>query len=78
MWRLFYRVEVDITDYKLEKIRAIQCHASQNPKLSGRPEDVTDKIPCSELYTVARDMKTKDNYPNWFETVSEGETYEPA
>ena len=71
-------VEVDISDYKLEKIRAIQCHASQNPTLSGKPENVTDKIPCSELYTVARDMKTKDNYPDWFETVSEGETYEQA
>jgi LmbE family N-acetylglucosaminyl deacetylase len=60
-------VEVDISDYKLEKIRAIQCHASQNPNLIGKPEDVTNKIPCSELYTVARDMKTKENYPNWFE-----------
>lgn len=71
-------VEVDISDYKLEKIRAIQCHASQNPTLSGKPENVMDKIQCSELCTVARDMKTKDNYPDWFETVSKGETYEPA
>jgi LmbE family N-acetylglucosaminyl deacetylase len=71
-------VEVDISNYKLEKIQAIQCHASQNPILSGKPEDVMDKIPCTELYTVARDIRTKDNYPNWFETVSKGETYEPA
>jgi len=67
-------VEVDISDYKLEKIRAIQCHASQNPTLSGKPEDVTDKVPCSEFYTVARDMKTKDNYPYWFETIREDAT----
>jgi LmbE family N-acetylglucosaminyl deacetylase len=67
-------IEVDISDYKLEKIRAIQCHASQNPTLSGKPENVTDKIPCSELYTVARDMKLKDNYPDWFETLREDAT----
>ncbi|OGO64555.1 MAG: hypothetical protein A2029_16030 [Chloroflexi bacterium RBG_19FT_COMBO_47_9] len=71
-------VEVDISDYKLEKIRAIQCHTSQNPDLIGKPEDVTNKIPCSEFYTVARDMKTKDNYPNWFETASVEEIYGKA
>ena len=71
-------VEVDISDYKLEKIRAIQCHASQNPTLLGKPEDVTDKIPCSELYTVARDIRTKDNCPDWFETASVEEIYGKA
>jgi len=60
-------VEVDISDYKLDKIRAIQCHASQNPDLTGKPEDMMDKIPCRELYTIVRDMKTKDNYADWFE-----------
>ena len=64
-------VEVDISDYKLEKVRAIQCHASQNPGLPGEPEEEMGKIPCSELYTIARDVKTADNYPDWFETVSE-------
>jgi LmbE family N-acetylglucosaminyl deacetylase len=71
-------LEVDISDYKLEKIRAIQCHASQNPTLLGKQEDVTDNIPCSELYTVARDIKTKDNYPDWFETASVEEIYGKA
>jgi LmbE family N-acetylglucosaminyl deacetylase len=66
-------VEIDISDYKLDKVRAIQCHASQNPGLSGRPEDVMNKIPCHELYTVARDEKTADNYPDWFESVREKE-----
>ena len=66
-------VEIDISDYKLEKIRAIQCHASQNPGLPGSLEEEVDKIPCSELYTVARDAKTADNYPDWFETVREEE-----
>ena len=67
-------VEVDISDYKLEKIRAIQSHASQDPGLPGRPEEETDKIPCSEFYKVARDMKSKDNYPDWFESLREDAT----
>ena len=62
-------VEVDISDYKLEKVRAIQSHASQNPGLPGRLEEEMDKIPCHELYTVAREAKIADNYPDWFETV---------
>lgn len=62
-------VEVDISDYKLEKVRAIQSHASQSPGLPGRPENEMEKIPCNELYTIARDAKTADNYPNWFETL---------
>jgi len=66
-------VEIDISNYKLDKVRAIQSHASQNPGLPGRPEEEVDKIPCSELYTIARDAKTVDNYPGWFETVSEEE-----
>lgn len=65
------RVEIDISDYKLDKVRAIQSHASQNPGLPGRPEEEMDKIPCSELYTIARDGKTAENYPDWFETVRE-------
>ena len=64
-------VEIDISDYKLEKVRAIQSHASQNPGLPGKPEEEMYKIPCSELYTIARDGKPAENNPDWFETVSE-------
>jgi hypothetical protein len=34
-----------------------------------------DKIPSIELYAVARNMRTADNYPDWFETVGLEETY---
>ena len=60
-------VEVDISAYKHEKIQAIKCHISQNPGLSGKVEDMMDDIPCSELYTIARNMSAEDNYPDWFE-----------
>jgi LmbE family N-acetylglucosaminyl deacetylase len=65
------QVEIDISDYKLNKIRAIQSHVSQDPGLPGRPEDELGKIPCTELYTVAREVKTAENYPDWFETRRE-------
>ena len=66
-------VEVDISDYKLYKIRAIQSHVSQEPSLPRKADEAVDKIPCHELYTLARDEKTADNYPDWFETVKEEE-----
>ena len=65
------RVEIDISEYKLEKVRAIQCHVSQNPGLPGRPEEEINKIPCSEHYTIARDAITAENYPDWFEAERE-------
>ena len=60
-------VEVDISEYKLEKVRAIQSHASQDPGLSGKPEDEMGKIPCSELYTIARQNKFQAEPIKWFE-----------
>jgi LmbE family N-acetylglucosaminyl deacetylase len=66
-------VEVDISDYKLAKVRAIQSHASQDPGLPGKPEEEVDKIPCSEVYSIARDANPTENYPDWFEMGKEAE-----
>jgi len=66
-------VEIDISDYKLDKIRAIQSHASQNPGLPARPEEEVENIPCSELFSIARGTKTTENYPDWFEMEREEE-----
>ena len=60
-------VEVDISDYKLEKVRAIQSHTSQNPDLPGKPEEAIEKIPCQEIYSVARDRLFQNEPINWFE-----------
>ncbi len=67
-------VKIDISEYKLHKVRAIQSHASQNPGLPDGPEEAMDQIPCHEIYTIARDAKTVDNYPDWFETVRKEST----
>lgn len=64
-------MEVDISDYKLEKVRAIQSHASQEPGLSGKPEEEMENIPCSEFYTIARDNSDLENDLSWFEPLRE-------
>lgn len=60
-------VEVDISDFKLEKVHAIQSHASQEPALPGKEEETLDKIPCSEFFTIARDLEGLDVSTHWFE-----------
>ena len=69
-------VKVDISDYRLEKVRAIQSHASQNPGLPGRPEEEMEKIPCSEIYTIARDLDGRDGSTNWFEPLRKADKEE--
>lgn len=50
-------ISVDISDFKIEKIRAIQSHASQQPPLTGTPEEEVENIPCHEYFTVAQTVK---------------------
>lgn len=59
-------VSVDISDHKLEKIRAIQSHVSQHPPLRGKPEDVIDQIPCHEFFTVAHSRIPSTNPADCF------------
>lgn len=60
-------VEVDICNYRLQKVMAIQSHVSQDPGLPGRPEEEMEKIPCSELFTLARENTFQDQPVDWFE-----------
>lgn len=59
-------ISVDISDYKLEKIRAIQSHVSQHPPLKGKPEDEMAKIPPHEYFTVAHAVKGSKNLVGCF------------
>ena len=64
-------VSIDISGYKLEKVQAIQCHASQNPGLNGTPEEEIGKIPCHEVYAIARNRVFSEGLLNWFEAELE-------
>lgn len=65
------RVAVDISEYKTEKLRAIQSHASQNPALDGKPEVTIDQITCFEYFTVAPAGSCSNANSNWFENLQD-------
>jgi LmbE family N-acetylglucosaminyl deacetylase len=45
---------IDISDYRLPKVRAMQAHASQNPPYTSDPAEEADKLTCHEYFTLAR------------------------
>ena len=47
-------IKIDISGFKIEKIKAIQSHLSQTPALKRKAEEEVDQIPCSEYFTVAQ------------------------
>ena len=64
-------IPVDISDYKIEKVRAIQCHASQLPALEGNPEEAVDLIPCHEYFMVAHIGSNSNGTADWFESLKD-------
>lgn len=56
---------IDVGDYRLTKVRAMQQHASQDPPYAGPPEEEAPRLTCHEYFTLARpvvasDLKLKD------------------
>lgn len=45
---------IDITDYRVQKVQAMQCHASQNPPFIGTPEEEAKKLTCHEYFVLAQ------------------------
>lgn len=45
---------IDISDYRLPKLCAMQAHVSQNPPFKGKPEDEIENLACHEYFTLAR------------------------
>jgi LmbE family N-acetylglucosaminyl deacetylase len=64
-------VSVDISDYKLEKIRAIQSHISQHPPLKGKAEEEVDKVPCHEYFSVAHSVNDSKDLVGCFNIEKE-------
>jgi LmbE family N-acetylglucosaminyl deacetylase len=44
---------IDITDYRLPKLSAMQSHVSQNPPFTGNPEKEIENLACHEYFTLA-------------------------
>lgn len=64
-------VAIDISDYKIDKVCAILCHASQHPALEGNPEEAVDQIPCHEYLTVAHVGSNSNGTTDWFEDMKD-------
>lgn len=47
-------VGIDIGNYRIAKVQAAQCHASQNPPFPGDPEQEADQLACHEYFVLAR------------------------
>lgn len=47
-------VAIDISTYKIHKVRAMQQHSSQHPPFSGSPEVEASKLACHEVFYLAR------------------------
>lgn len=45
---------IDVAEYLIPKVRAMQCHASQAPPFSGPPEVEAERLACHEYFTLAR------------------------
>jgi hypothetical protein len=47
-------VSIDISDFLVTKVKAMQQHRSQNPPVPGRPEDEARHLACHEVFRLAR------------------------
>lgn len=45
---------IDITDYRIKKVQAMQCHTSQNPPFPGSPAEEAEKLTCHEYFILAQ------------------------
>ena len=46
-------IGIDVGQYLVTKVRAAQCHASQNPPFSGDPETEAERLACHEYFVLA-------------------------
>ena len=45
---------IDVGAYRVTKVRAMQCHASQKPPYPGDPEEEAGQLACHEYFVLAR------------------------
>ncbi len=62
---------IDITDYRLPKIHAIQCHASQNSPVQGKPEQAAKDLACHEYFSLVRPRGSYKDFPDLFGALVE-------
>jgi hypothetical protein len=58
---------IDVGEYRVAKVRAMQCHASQKPPYSGLPEEEAARLICHEYFTLARPVEGQADLTDLFE-----------
>jgi LmbE family N-acetylglucosaminyl deacetylase len=62
---------IDISDYRLPKLRAMQAHASQHPPFTGNPEKEIEKLACHEYFVLARPFGNYTDTTGLFDHIPE-------
>lgn len=63
---------IDVADYRVTKVRAMQCHASQKPPYPGSPEQEAARLACHEYFTLARPQGWPTDSTDLFELAPIG------
>ncbi|GAB4414290.1 MAG: PIG-L family deacetylase [Anaerolineae bacterium] len=58
---------IDVGDYLVTKVRAMQCHASQKPPYLGPPEEEATRLTCHEYFTLVRPVEWQSDLTDLFE-----------
>lgn len=61
---------IDVGAYLVTKVRAIQCHASQQPPFAGPPEEAAKGLVCHEYFTLARPIDAPIGLTDLFASVA--------
>lgn len=67
---------IDVSDYLVTKVRAIQCHASQQPPFAGPPEEAAKGLVCHEYFTLVRPLDGTAGMTDLFTPLYELVTYD--
>ena len=60
-------VGIDISNFRLAKVQAVQCHTSQNRPFTGDPEKEAKGLTCHEYFILARPKKIEIEPTNLFD-----------
>lgn len=49
-------VSIDVSNHRVTKVNAMQCHRSQNPPFADHPEIEANRLACHEYFVTARPL----------------------
>ncbi len=62
-------IGIDVSRHLVTKVRAAQCHASQNPPYSGSPDEEAKRLACHEYFVLAHPLVDEAKGSDLFEPL---------